>query len=137
MAEWSPPPSSSVKINFDAGFNHHQRTSYSEIVVRDSIGKILVSQSALHREVGSLFFTEALASLQAIRLGVRMGFSSVIVEGDSRSVIQKCNFEGFDRSKIWAIIYDIKKSKRLFQNISFRYITTSGNGLAHTIAMMV
>lgn len=74
-------------------------------MARDNNGQILVSETVLQREVGSPFLAEALACLYAIRLGVHMSFSSVTVKGDTRSIIQKCNSAGFDRSKIWAVIF--------------------------------
>lgn len=88
----------------------------------------------MNSEVGSSFATEAYTCLQAVRMGVQEGFLVAIVEGDSRSVIRKCEFDVFDRSEISSIIFSIKTLMKSFQDISFSHVARFGNSIAHLLA---
>lgn len=56
--------------------------------------------------------TEAHAGLQAVKLGISMGFNSVDIIGDSRIVIKKCKSTMLDKSIIGEIIRDIQSRKK-------------------------
>lgn len=58
---------------------------------------------------------EAHAGLQAVKLGISMGFQSVDILGDSKTVIKKCNSIATDKSALGAIIRDIQRKKHYFQ----------------------
>ncbi|MFQ6622848.1 hypothetical protein Gotur_003164 [Gossypium turneri] len=51
---------------------------------------------------------EAHAGLQAVKLGISMGFNSVDIIGDSRIIIKKCNSTTSDKSVIGEIIREFK-----------------------------
>ncbi|KAA3471031.1 reverse transcriptase [Gossypium australe] len=73
------------------------------MVVRDANGGVLASKSVTNRDVLSSFAAEAPACSQALQIGLDMGLSSVMIEGDALSIIKKCqsterrgNFEGIE-----------------------------------------
>ncbi|MBA0660638.1 hypothetical protein Goklo_012625 [Gossypium klotzschianum] len=88
----------------------------------------------MHKKLASPFDTEGLACLQALLLGIQLGFSLTIFEGDAKSVIQKCESNNPDRSKICAIIYNIEQLKRVFHSISFRHVYRTADYLDHFLA---
>ncbi|MBA0730993.1 hypothetical protein Golax_004565 [Gossypium laxum] len=60
------------------------------VVARNSSGEMLASMVVCHKAIPSLFAAEAHACYQALRLGVRPGLDSIVIEGDSLTIIKKC-----------------------------------------------
>lgn len=88
---------SNLKINFDVAFNKQENTSCSRIMIRDSNGGVLGSKTVLNRNVPSAFAAEALAWAQVVQMGLEIYLSTVEVEGDSLSVINKSQSNGVDK----------------------------------------
>lgn len=80
------------------------------------------------------FEAEAIACYKAVLLGKDMGFSDILIEGDSKTIINKCMTQSRDRSQVNAYISNIQSKKDSFQNISFLFTPRSANQLAHIIA---
>ncbi|MBA0730043.1 hypothetical protein Golax_022946 [Gossypium laxum] len=51
-----------------------------------------------------------------------MGFNSITIMGDSKTIINKCKKKARDKSVLGAIIDDIQSIKTRFQKITFRFI---------------
>lgn len=96
--KWKALEGSLIKINCDAFFDRHGHKAALGVVIRNGRGDILVSTTRLNTEVGSTFDAEALACLDGVLIGVSLGLTEVIVEGDSRSIISKCK-SGFLRDR--------------------------------------
>lgn len=103
-------------------------------MARDCWGEVLVARLVLQADVGSAFSTEGYACLQAILLGIQEGFSLVHVEGDSRTIVRKCESSLPDKSEVRGIISNIQDLKNQFHKITFSHIDRSGNGMAHELA---
>ncbi|KAA3462272.1 RNA-directed DNA polymerase [Gossypium australe] len=93
-----------VAIYFDATFDGKYSRLTSGLVVWGDMGEFLASKTVLHSTISSPFMAEAHAGLQAVKLGISMGFQSVNIIGDSNTVIKKCNSAATDKSVIEAII---------------------------------
>ncbi|MBA0628754.1 hypothetical protein Godav_023415 [Gossypium davidsonii] len=104
------------------------------MVARGQNGEIAISKSILHSKVSSPFVAEALACLEATRLGISMGFNSVTIMGDSKTIINKCKIGVRDKSILGAIMVDIQNNKTRFQNVVFRFIQRTENVKAHDLA---
>ncbi|MBA0846292.1 hypothetical protein Goarm_022880, partial [Gossypium armourianum] len=74
-----------VTIYFDATFDRRLSRSASGLVVRVLMGEILASKAVMHSAISSPFAVKAHAGLQAIQLGISMGFNSLAIVGDSRT----------------------------------------------------
>ncbi|MBA0777333.1 hypothetical protein Gotri_005369 [Gossypium trilobum] len=64
----------------------------------------------------------------------KTGFVKVEVEGDSRTVIEKINQEGFYRADLDSVITDIKSIGRTFHQIRFKHVRREANWVTHFIA---
>ncbi|MBA0844647.1 hypothetical protein Goarm_022309 [Gossypium armourianum] len=117
-----------------AAFDINNSRSASGMVARDQNGEIAVSNSTLHSNVFSPFVAEALACLEATRLGISMGYNSVTIMGDSKTIINKCKTRVRDKLVLGAIMVDIQNNKTRFQNIVFRFIQRTENVQAHNLA---
>ncbi|MBA0630415.1 hypothetical protein Godav_002520 [Gossypium davidsonii] len=80
-------------IQFDVAFDINNSRSASGMVAQGQNGEITVSKSTLHSNVSSPFVAEALACLEATKLGISMGLNSVTMMGDSKTIINKCKTE--------------------------------------------
>lgn len=80
-----------AKINFDAAYCKKRNKSSSGVIIRDASGKVL------HENIPSPFAVEAMACLQVVELGLHVDLTTVEVEGDSLTVIQKLQREEIER----------------------------------------
>ncbi|KAK8974367.1 hypothetical protein V6N11_034921 [Hibiscus sabdariffa] len=87
--KWFPPDGDIIKINFDASFHICSKSSVSRVVARNSQGLIVAACTHPHSRVVDAFIVEALAYKLAVTFAIDLGFHSVMVEGDSLSVIKK------------------------------------------------
>ncbi|MBA0776546.1 hypothetical protein Gotri_011529 [Gossypium trilobum] len=94
--QWKPPCESIIKINFDGAFDVHQARLGFGVVARNSSGEMLASMVVCHKTIPSLFAAEAHACYQALRLGVRLGLDSTVIEGGSLTIIKKCRSDRRD-----------------------------------------
>lgn len=82
-------------------------------------GELLALKTTFHLEISSPLMAEAYASLQEVKLGIFLGFQTVDIVGDSKSVIKNCKSATTDKSVLRAIIRDIysKKPSSLFKDL--------------------
>ncbi|XP_040941552.1 uncharacterized protein [Gossypium hirsutum] len=98
------------------------------------MGMFKASKTTLHENISSSFVAEALAGLEAIKLVTSMSLSSVIIKGDSKTVIKKCKSQKVDKSVLGAIIPDIQGKRVSFQDVIFQFIPRSENVQANNLA---
>ena len=85
---WQPPPSARFKLNFDAAlFSNLGRLGYGAII-RNEKGEVMAAMTASGPKVSISDEAEMLACRKAIEFAVDVGFSRMIIEGDSINVIQ-------------------------------------------------
>lgn len=89
-----------IKANFNATLSQAEARSGFSVMIHDHDSKILTFGQFLHSNVNSAFAAEGLASFNAVQMSAGLGFSSVIIEGDAKTIIKKCKFESRDRSLI-------------------------------------
>ncbi|KAA3464007.1 reverse transcriptase [Gossypium australe] len=123
-----------VKINFDAAFDAKNRCSASGVVARDSSGQVLISATEVHKGVESAFAAEAIAYRRATQIALDMGRENISIEGDSLTIIKKCNQTDLDKSQIGAFIHDIQRLKNRGSSLKFAYTPRLSNKLAHLLA---
>ncbi|KAA3455898.1 reverse transcriptase [Gossypium australe] len=124
----------SVKINVDGAFDSHNNISASGVVVRDNEGSVLLSWSKIHKGVHSAFEAEAVACREAVQIGVEHGWPKIIIEGDSLTIIKKCQNQDRDRSMLGAYIQDIQMMVSSSRKFVFKHVPRLANILAHSIA---
>lgn len=91
-------------------------------------------QTTIHEKVPSTFAIEAIAYLQAVKLGIAGDWLGVNVEGDALSVIKKSQSMKANRSEIGVQIQNIQHLNTRFERVLFQYIPRSVNALAHILA---
>ncbi|MFQ6629513.1 hypothetical protein Gotur_006865, partial [Gossypium turneri] len=80
---WWPLEGTMLKVNFDVAFNATSMLSFTIIVLRDNLDKVLRSHSVLTTHVPTTFAVEALECSHTVCLVVDLGLHEVTFEGDS------------------------------------------------------
>ncbi|KAA3456039.1 reverse transcriptase [Gossypium australe] len=125
---------SKTTIFFDAAFNTRSNKSMAGLVVTDRTGGIVKTMNISNSNVPTPFTAEAYVGYHAVKLVRSMGFQTVRIKGDSRTVIKKCQMNKTDKSVISAIIKDIQELSKQFLKIEFQFIDRNKNKMAHRIA---
>ncbi|XP_017628723.1 uncharacterized protein LOC108471648 [Gossypium arboreum] len=123
-----------ITAQFDIAFDRRNTRSTSGIVVRDHMGDLKASKTVIHEDIPTPLAAEALAGLDAMKLVIEMGLTKVIIEGDSKTVIQKCQMTEMAKSLLGVIIYDIQIRKSRVQEVTFKFIHRTMNIQAYNLA---
>ncbi|MBA0759632.1 hypothetical protein Gotri_022486 [Gossypium trilobum] len=101
-----------VIVRILKGFDELEIRLYGHLplrfVIRDREGLVMGNGMVINTHVCDAFIAEALAILQSLQFASEMGFTMVVVEGDSGMVISKVMQRQRDKSQISAYISDIK-----------------------------
>jgi ribonuclease HI len=77
---------------------------------------------------------EALAIKEAMSELIQRGFSHVIFESDSKSVVDALSSRHIGRSELSSLIYAIKSLLLLYPNFEVKFIRRQANTVAHSLA---
>ena len=75
------------------------------------------------KSTGDVEVDEAKAVLWGLQVAIKAGADSVIIESDSKGVIELINNKSGPPTEIFRVIFDILEAKRSFQN--FKALTCS------------
>ena len=90
---WSPHPHPYFKVNFDGAVFKESNSAGIGVVIRDDLGQVMTSMSESVHLPSSVDEVEALTAVRAIYFAQEVGFSSIILEGDSERVIKSLRSE--------------------------------------------
>ncbi|XP_039043292.1 uncharacterized protein LOC120182368 [Hibiscus syriacus] len=133
-ATWQPPPASMVKINFDVRFLHAQQKIWSEAIIREHTGLILGACKRRVDHITSVFMADAVAVVHAMQFAVEMGYRRVVVEGDSRTIIEKMRSQDPDLSEVSVITWEVRNRTKFFHACCFSFVPIKGNKASHCLA---
>ncbi|KAG8484135.1 hypothetical protein CXB51_022932 [Gossypium anomalum] len=100
MIKWMPPPQGWVKINVDAWISVNKNRAVSGFIIRNDEGLIMGSGFKGHHLTWSVVIAEALAVLHRLQFALEMRFTKVILESDSRLIVQNIQQSSEDYSEI-------------------------------------
>ncbi|KAL6145048.1 hypothetical protein ACLB2K_055736 [Fragaria x ananassa] len=103
--KWQPPPASTFKVNFDGSVT--SSSAACGIIIRNSEGVPIITSS---KNIGkaSVPTTEATALRDSILIAKNRGLTRIIVEGDSKIIIDAVNGKISAPWRLQQIIEDIK-----------------------------
>ncbi|KAE8734141.1 hypothetical protein F3Y22_tig00000778pilonHSYRG00209 [Hibiscus syriacus] len=124
---WTIPPVGFIKVNVDGSYDKDLRMGGIGCVLRDSTGQLLAGYSSGIPHAMDAFHVESLACVEGLNLALSLGYRSLVVEGDSRSVISRvassqvdCSYGGCITDQIW----DLATS---FDRCIFQHVGRDGN----------
>ncbi|KAK8599972.1 hypothetical protein V6N12_049836 [Hibiscus sabdariffa] len=106
----------------------------SRVVARNAEGLIMAAGIIPHHFVVNRELAEAYACVDALNLARDTGFLSIIIEGDTLTVINKVNCSGIDRSSLRARTKQVHDMRAFFSSLPFSYVGRSCNVVAHLLA---
>ncbi|XP_035539355.1 uncharacterized protein LOC118343962 [Juglans regia] len=131
---WKPPPPGVTKINWDAGLNEGQGRAGFGLVARDSQGNVIASKKFSRPSLFDPLLAEAQGALYAVDLAIDLGCSSIILEGDSLSIV-KCLEQPVDRwDRVGMILNDTKSKLSGLVSWEVIFVKRAANVFAHQLA---
>ena len=88
LAKWSPPAKEYYKVNFDVAIFRDEEKAGIRVIIRNCQGMVMASLSQKISLPQTVVELETLAATRAMEFSIELGFSKVILEGDSETVIK-------------------------------------------------
>ncbi|KAE8801695.1 hypothetical protein D1007_22731 [Hordeum vulgare] len=135
--QWERPETEVLKINTDGAFSENPRRGGWGFVIRDSAGVVAGSGAGKMEFPMDAAHTEAEACIQGLTAAMNWGMTRVVVETDSKVLVDALNKEEYDRSHIGVIVRDAQMLAGLnFSNVLFRLCRRNCNKVAHAMAAL-
>ncbi|KAL5736839.1 hypothetical protein ACOSP7_031292 [Xanthoceras sorbifolium] len=133
---WKPPPSFSFKLNTNASFDFNNKVTGLGFVVRNSSGDALATFSGKFQSGFLVDVGEAMAIFSGIQFAIGAGFSPLLVESDSKVVVDLLNGKGEPRAEIGIIANRIFYffPSNLVSSISF--VPRYSNAVTHALSRL-
>ena len=122
---WQAPPPNKYKLKLWCCFFLDLQCLGFGAIIRNTNGEVMAGKSAKGPYVHSSEKAEVLTCWEAIEFSMKVGFSRLIIEGDSLNVIRALSNSAANSSLLSHIYDDIRCNLRGMQVMSFRYSTVS------------
>ncbi|KAK2662575.1 hypothetical protein Ddye_001149 [Dipteronia dyeriana] len=135
VISWQRPIQNYYKINTDAAFDSARKAVGIEIVIRDSMGKVMVYGA--HRIYAT--YTPQVAKVVAIYWGLLLahltGLTNVMPESDA-AVVDWINAGKVFYSEVGVVVDDIRRLLQCFSSSPVSYVSRKANSVAHHLATL-
>ncbi|KAM7523049.1 hypothetical protein LguiA_012951 [Lonicera macranthoides] len=132
--KWRSPPASWIKMNFDGACFKEEGAVGLGAIAKNSDESFLVGQFLMLGANLNAETSEAMATLEALRLARQLGYSQVIIEGDSRNIIYALEHGGSQLSTIGNIMLEARSIVAGLPDVKFFWVTREGSYVAHLLA---
>ena len=131
IIKWKKPPADFSKLNFD-GAVKIDSTASAGFVLRNCEGMpILASAKSLGKS--NVIVAEAVALRAGLQAALLQGIHNILVEGDSKILIDSVNRKSNTPWRIKYIVEDIWSMSVHFSNITFAHIWREANFVADAV----
>ncbi|KAL6616221.1 hypothetical protein ACP70R_038491 [Stipagrostis hirtigluma subsp. patula] len=134
IIRWSAPPDGILKVNTDAAFSAEESTGATGVVIRDSAGNFIKGSAKRLSVVASALIAEAEACRTGLQLISGEWHNGVILETDSKTLVDLWCAKNGQRSEIATILSDIQELSNSFSSFSLNFVKRSANWAAHGCA---
>lgn len=131
---WTPPPAGVVAVNVDAALFPSIRRMGMGFVARNHLGECMFAGSEQLQGFSEPELAEALAIRRALEVCRSEGCSSIVLASDCLSMVNKIKSTAQDRSRVGAVVSDIKSLASGFTQCSFLHVRRGMNVAAHKLA---
>ena len=87
LVHWCPPPPRLVKVNFDGAFFSRENIDGLGLIIRNDQRLVMAILSQQIPLPASVEIVEVLAARQTLLFAQELGFESLVMEGDSKIII--------------------------------------------------
>ncbi|XP_059070694.1 uncharacterized protein LOC131860314 [Cryptomeria japonica] len=127
---WSSPPPW-LKLNFDGVAR--SGSSAGGGIIRDSLGNLVLAYAG-NFDFDSSNMAEALALLGGLKLALSTNIKKLIIEGDSKLIIEATKGTSRIRWRIKNVIKDIWSMIVWLEDFQIQHIYREGNGVVDSLA---
>ncbi|CAM0952435.1 unnamed protein product [Alopecurus aequalis] len=131
---WRAPPDGVIKINTDACFLENDTTGSSGLVIRDHNGALITAQALWYAHAANAPVMKAVAIRDGARLARERGYQRVIVESDSKVVVDLCAEYDQNILDISSICREIREIGRALSSFSITHVGREANQAANLCA---
>ncbi|KAJ8427602.1 hypothetical protein Cgig2_020728 [Carnegiea gigantea] len=133
LSFWKPPNAGMLKLNFDAGKMGEDGRGWG-FVIRDNLGDVVMV--GVKQDSGFLRpeLEEARACYFVLKYAIAHGLNSLIVEGDSQSLLSKIHRKEIPNNSLGFFISDILLVVASFEFVSWNVVRQECNSVVHAIA---
>jgi ribonuclease HI len=134
VSTWQKPPQGWLKCNVDAGFHNDSNKTSSGWCLRDYRGRFLRAATTWRDGTRSIIEGESLALIEALHALQQQGITHVIVETDSKSVVDAIQHVRGGSSEFSFLISQINNILSCNPNFVVKFVKRQANMVAHTLA---
>ena len=130
---WQPPNGMMYKLHFDAAVFTDTSTSGFGLIIRNAGGEVMAAMLSKGHAIMDSEEAKVLACRRALEFVIEVGFSDLIVEGDSSNVMRSIVSSQADWSHLGNFYDDIRCLAGRLRLVEFRAIRRAANGVAHSL----
>jgi ribonuclease HI len=134
LLRWQKPREGWWKCNVDASFAQNPNSLAWGWCMRDAAGSFVAAGSDFSSYKVSVAEGEAKALLEAMRVAVSRGWSNIVFESDSKTVVDAVHTNHHGISEFNSIISSITAMKHCYTNYEVKFTKRQANMAAHTLA---
>ncbi|XP_057438130.1 uncharacterized protein LOC130730198 [Lotus japonicus] len=131
-AVWTPPPSGSMKLNFDAGWAGPRGQGFG-LVVRDDKGAFQVAASHYEDHRSDPLVAEALSFRWALKLAAEWNLDNLVIVSDCQQLVTAFH-QCHSFPSLQQILLDCQQLFSSFNCCSFLFECRKTNVVAHALA---
>jgi ribonuclease HI len=133
-SRWSKPDAGFIKLNWDAALDARQNRMGVGIIARDELGKVRAALSTALPYIQNPSVAEAFGARRAVEFARERGFSSIVIEGDSREVVLALGNSGDCCVSYGDLISNARALLSSFPHWKIAHVGREGNKAAHYLA---
>ncbi|KAH9657474.1 putative reverse transcriptase/RNA-dependent DNA polymerase [Citrus sinensis] len=134
--QWCPPEEGWIKINVNTAMDEENRLAGLGVVIRNFKGEIIAAAVKTKKNSENVEMAEAKAVLWGLQVAIMAEATQVIVESDSKGVIELITNKMGTLTEIFWVIFDILETKKSFQNFKTQHVPRSCNVSTHSLAKL-
>ncbi|XP_042969140.1 uncharacterized protein LOC122301836 [Carya illinoinensis] len=134
LGTWNPPLPGVIKVNWDASLSASNGRAGFGIVAREHQGRILAHKKFSKPSSFDPLLAEAQRALYAVELAIELGYSSIILERDSHSIIKGVMQDQSRWDRVGMILSDTKMKLSYLVSWNATFVKGNCNTYAHTLA---
>jgi ribonuclease HI len=136
LSRWVAPTEGTVKANVDARWDSASKNAGIGIVLRDHLGRTILSEWKFIPRCPSAEVAEVLAILEGLKHLINLRCSAGVLESDCLRVVQVMTSKDIDISSSSSLYTEGKELLRVYQYICITNMDRVSNSVAHALAQL-
>jgi hypothetical protein len=135
-SHWVRLSAGTVKINWNAALCSSKKIMGLGVVAKDATGAVKAALCSFLPYVADPSVAESLGARQAVELGRKMGFSSIVLEGDAKEIVLGLGNPAGCSGRLHSVLPECRYLLESFSSWSVNHVRRDGNKAAHKLAKL-